>query len=376
MGIGSLSLLLAIFYFFFFAYVGVMMIYLPKVLYNIGYLPFDIGLFFAIVPIVRFLTPFLFAKFELNRKLFLWALSFFILTSFGFIFTIKQFYLFALNLLLMGVCMAIVPAYVETLALEILKKERYGKVRLYGSLGFALVALFLSYFVDEYLYILIFLLSFSLLFGVSAYLISFSKKSQEIELAEPNIKAIFTKERGLWLNILLLQLSFGGFYNFFTIYETEMGFSIETVSYLWIFGVFCEIVMLYFQGKILAKFDLYKIIKFTSFATAMRWFLLFLYADELVMVFITQAFHALSFALYHSAVISYLFNSYEKKRLAQQFYYGIAYGLGMFLGSLFAGAVYGEYLFLASSLIALSAFFALYIKKPQTLTYKSNSHEL
>lgn len=363
MSLRALSILLAIFYFFFFAHVGVMMIYLPKVLYNIGYTPFDIGFFFAIVPIIRFLTPFVFVKIELNRTLFLWALLFFILTSFSFLFTVNYFYLFVLNLALMGICIAIVPAYLETLALEILKKERYGKIRLYGSLGFALVALFLSYFVDNHLYILLFLAIFSLLFGISAYIISFSSESREVETLEPNIKAIFTKERGLWLNILLLQLSFGGFYSFFTIYETEMGFSIETVSYFWIFGVFCEIVMLYFQGYILAKFDLYKVIRFASFATAVRWFLLFLYADNLTMVFVTQAFHALSFALYHSAVISYLFSAYEKKKLAQQFYYGIAYGLGMFLGSLLAGAVYGEYLFLFSSCVAFMAFAALYLKR-------------
>ena len=36
----------------------------------------------------------------------------------------------------------------------------------------------------------------------------------------------------------------------------------------------------------------------------------------------------------------------KKKKLAQQFMYGVAYGLGGFIGAFVAGAVYGEYLFI------------------------------
>jgi len=340
-----------------------MMIYLPKVLYNIGYSAFEIGFLFSIIPIVRFLTPFVFVKYDLNRTVFLWGLLFFTIGTLLLFATIKHPVFLSINLFIIGVCIAIVPAFVEALALDFLKKERYGKIRLYGSVGFALVALALSYFVDSYVDVLLFLNSFVILFAISAYMISLNKKSQELELADPKSGLSFKKEIGLWLNILLLQLSFGAFYSFFTIYETEMGFSIETVSYFWIFGVVCEIVMLYFQGRLLSRFDLYAIIKFTSVMTSLRWLLLFFYADNLIMVFITQAFHALSFALYHSAIISYLFVAYQKKKLAQQFYYGIAYGLGMFLGSLLAGATYGKYLFLVSSAIAFLAFLVLYIKK-------------
>ena len=41
-----------------------------------------------------------------------------------------------------------------------------------------------------------------------------------------------------------MQVSFGGFYNFFTIYETSFGISLEMTSYLWAFGVICEILNL------------------------------------------------------------------------------------------------------------------------------------
>ncbi len=43
--------------------------------------------------------------------------------------------------------------------------------------------------------------------------------------------------------------------------------------------------------------------------------------------------------------------------------YGVAYGLGGFIGAFIAGAVYGEFLFLYSALFALLSFISLYFIK-------------
>jgi len=159
-----------------------------------------------------------------------------------------------------------------------------------------------------------------------------------------------------------MQMSFGGFYNFFTIYETEHNISLEMTSYLWSFGVICEILMLYFQAPLL-KDNLLNLIKICVGITIIRWFLLYLYPDSLTITFLTQSLHAFSFGLYHSTVIIFLYTLYENKKLAQQFMYGVAYGLGGFIGAFVAGAVYGEFLFLFSALFALLSFISLYFIK-------------
>ena len=62
---------LSAFYFFYFAAVGVYVIFLPKVLLDIGYTPATIGIVFALAPLMRFATPFLFLKhIKLDQKLF------------------------------------------------------------------------------------------------------------------------------------------------------------------------------------------------------------------------------------------------------------------------------------------------------------------
>ena len=77
---------------------------------------------------------------------------------------------------------------------------------------------------------------------------------------------------------------------------------------------------------------------------------------NLEIVYFTQAIHAFSFALFHSAVVIYLYSLYDNKKLAQQFMFGVGYGLGGFVGAFLAGATYGEYLFLFSAIFALISF--------------------
>ncbi|GAB1465009.1 hypothetical protein MASR2M54_05090 [Aliarcobacter cryaerophilus] len=108
--------------------------------------------------------------------------------------------------------------------------------------------------------------------------------------------------------------------------------------------------MLYFQAPIL-KNNLLSIIKFCVGVTTLRWLLLYLYPDNLEIVYFTQAIHAFSFALFHSAVVIYLYSLYDNKKLAQQFMFGVGYGLGGFVGAFLAGATYGEYLFLFSAIL-------------------------
>lgn len=156
-----------------------------------------------------------------------------------------------------------------------------------------------------------------------------------------------------------MQMSFGGFYNFFTIYETQNGISLEMTSYLWSFGVICEILILYFQGPLLKK-NLLTIIKICVGITVFRWLLLYAYPDSLTITFLSQSLHAFSFGLYHSTVIMFLYTLYDNKKLAQQFMYGVAYGLGGFVGAFVAGWAYGEYLFVYSAIFALVSLITLF----------------
>ncbi len=348
---------LSAFYFFYFAAVGVYIIFLPKVLNDIGYSPSDIGIVLALAPLMRFLTPFLFLKhIELNQSVFKFILVLSVISSSCFYITIDSFYLFMINNAILGVCLSLLLPYIELISIRELKNS-YGKSRLYGSIGFMLVGLVLANFLTIPQVALHYYLIATIFTAISAYsLLQYDIKEHSSNKEDDKFSIL--KYWPFWLSLFLMQVSFGGFYNFFTIYESSYGISLETISYLWTFGVVCEIAMLYYQAPILQN-NLLLIIKFSIFITAFRWLLLYLFPESLTISFFTQSLHAFSFGLYHSAVVIYLYKLYSNKKLAQQFMLGVAYGLGGFLGAIISGWTYGEELFLYSSIIALLAFFSI-----------------
>ncbi|MBN2767836.1 MAG: MFS transporter [Campylobacterales bacterium] len=354
------SLILGGFYFFYFALIGIYIVFLPKILNDLGYSAFDVGVIYSAAALMRFLTPFIFKHlFYLDYKIYLYSLFVILLSVVLFSWSVEHFWFYLIINLMFGAAMGISLPYIEAISLEALSKFRYGRVRLWGSIGFMAIVLGLSL---KYLFISLIIVAFlMLLFGAIA---GKEHPSQIKKKEEDNSSFSLVKYAPLWISLLLMQLSFGGFYNFFTIYESEVGISLDVIRWMWIFGVLCEIIMLYFQGPLLQR-NLLQVIKLTTLITALRWFMLYLFGHNTYIVFLSQSLHAFSFALYHTAVISYLFLIYTQKKLVQQFYLGISFGLGGSLGALLAGKLYGDNLFLYESLIALLAFGILYFGKKE-----------
>ena len=354
--------LTSLFYFFYFAVIGVYIIFLPKVLEQTGYSASEIGIIFSAAPLVRFLVPFLFIRgFQLGRNTFFTALCILLASVFTLHFSLHNFSMLLVSNVFFGIGLSLILPYVELISLHEIGKERYGRSRLFGSIGFMAVALVLVRFLQRPQNALDFLLGLSIMTIIFAvFVVRKASVAKERQKSKENDVSLLHDWR-LWAGFALMQVSFGAFYNFFTIYETAHGVSMQMTVYLWSFGVLIEIGMLYFQGNLLQK-NLLLLLQVCALATAVRWFLVFAFADTLWMMFLAQSLHALSFALFHSAAISYLFHRYHNKALAQQLFSGVSYGLGSLLGALLAGYVYEyfpEYLFLFSTLIALLAFWSL-----------------
>ena len=358
-----MKITLALFYFFYFALIGVYIIFMPKVLTDFHYSTFEVGLIYSSAPFMRFLLPFIFKYLiKLTKRVYLISLVLTLISTIIFLVTIENFTLYIMASLLFGASMGISLPFVETISLARLSKREYGKVRLWGSLGFISIALWLGKVLSnsyEALYYLLTMALFTLIFGFFA--VRFDNQKEESNSSSDNDKNFsLMKYWAFWISLFLMQLSFGGFYNFFTIYELEHGVSLELASWMWTFGVICEIFMLYFQGYFLEK-NLLNIIKVSIFVTIVRWLLLYLYADSVTITFISQSLHAISFALYHTATITYIFSLYRQKKLAQQFVLGIGFGLGGSLGALLSGEIYGEHLFLIEAIVALFSFIMILI---------------
>jgi len=350
--------LLSLFYLSYFALVGVYVIFLPKMLTLAGYTPAQVGAIFSAAPLMRFALPFLFRRIGgVSRRIYLGALILTLLAALLFLATLQNFPMLFLVNLLYGAAMGVILPYVDTIALQIIDKERYGKVRLWGSIGFMAIALWLGRVLETPTQALGYLLALAAATLLTGWLLASYDRQEETDPRAPGAPLSLSRYWAFWLSAFLLQVSFGGFYNFFTIYETAHGISLETTSWLWSFGVLCEIAMLYWQGPLLRR-DLLGLIEFSVATTALRWGMLWLWPDSLLVAFAAQSLHAFNFALYYTASIAYIYELYREKKLAQQFFLGITFGLGGAVGALIAGWIYDwrpDALFAAEALIALGS---------------------
>ncbi len=336
--------LIGAFYFFYFALVGVYIIFLPKLLVGSGFSATEVGIIYASGPFMRFLLPFVFRHFiHLTHRVYRISLLIGVVSTFLFFVTVDHFWGYLVANLLFGASAGAILPFVEAISLQVISKERYGRVRLWGSVGFTTVALFLGRFLgspqDGILFLGILAVA-TLLFGY--FIVRFDQESAPTQsIKETNKDFSLVKYWAFWLSAFFLQVSFGGFYNFFTIYETAHGISLQTTGYLWSFGVLCEIVLFYYQGPLLKK-NLLMLLKFAISTAILRWSLLYFFPDSLLMAYASQSLHAFSFALYYTAVISYVYNLYTQKKLAQQFLLGLTFGLGGSIGAILAGKIYDQ----------------------------------
>lgn len=362
-----MAALISTFYFFYFALIGVHIIFVPKILSMVHYDPVQIGTIFASAPLVRFAIPFLFVRgFRLDQKTFYAALGLMMAGAAGFYPALEDFWSLLATNILFGIGIALVLPYIEVIALEEIGKERYGRIRLFGSIGFIAVSLILvDYLADPYTGIA-FLIVLAAITLICAVLIARRQHhgTPASPLSEQPNFSIFGHPY-LWIGFFLMQVSFGPFYNFFTIYTTDHGVSLQTTVWLWSFGVVAEIVMFYFQAPLLRR-NLFAIVQLSAFITAFRWLMVALFPDSVPILFAAQSLHAFSFALFHSAAIAILFSLYERKRLAQQFFFGISYGLGGFIGAMGAGVLYQffpPYLFIGGAAAAAAAGIAFHLNR-------------
>jgi len=362
----QISIPFGVFYFFYFVLIGVYIIYLPQMLKSHGYTATEVGVIYAAAPMMRFILPFVFRRYiSLDERLYVVSSIAMVGATLVSAMTVDHFWLYLAASLFLGGSMGVILPYIDTIALQVISKERYGRVRLWGSVGFVIIAIVLGEYLDTLYQAFVYLNLSALLTAASGvYLLRFDPHRVEETSGRDNDRDFsLLRYWAFWASAFLLQVSFGGFYNFFTIYESDHHISQSMISYLWSFGVLMEIVMLYFQGPLLRD-NLMILIKLTTLSAVIRWVMLWIWPDSLMVSYLSQALHATSFALYYTATISYVYRLYTQKKLAQQFYLGITFGLGGSLGALLAGAIYdfkSEYLFGAEAIIAAGALMMIYL---------------
>lgn len=234
----------------------------------------------------------------------------------------------------------------------------YGRIRVWGSIGFIAVSFAAGALIDVYgpsLVPWLVLVSFAALVLVSASLPrSFVQPKAKVAGADGT--ATRAKLRSGWLFFLrrkgamsvfigcgLMQASHALLYGFGSLSWAAQGFSETSIGILWSFGVLCEIVLFTISAPIIARLGARGLLILGGLGATVRW-IFFAFSPDLVFTFGLQVLHAFSFGMTHLALIAYVARRARPRELrGAQGVYGVVSGAVMAVATLVAGPLYANF---------------------------------
>jgi PPP family 3-phenylpropionic acid transporter len=267
---------------------------------------------------------------------------------------------------------AILPSF-EALTLQHLTQHPhiYGRIRLWGSVGFIVAVQGVGAMMDLwgetlFWFALLFLFVWMLLsawWTDAPTLVEASMTHPPTAVSAPHFSVwqVLTTQGMpiLMLGVMLMQVSHGVYYAFYSILLAEKGYSTSMIGALWSLGVVAEVVMFLLMHRVFAwKSGLTFWLTFGLAIATLRWLMLAFGSDQIWVLIIVQLFHAVSFALFHTATMQALQTLFPSRGAtqAQAWYSSIGYGVGGIIGALIAGYIWSlGYGALSFAFAALSA---------------------
>ena len=255
------------------------------------------------------------------------------------------------------------------------EKDKYGLIRLWGSIGFIVMVLGLGWVMDFAGAGAIMpagALALLLMFGASTFMRDESQlTSLKDQVVIPISTLLNSKVLVLLLLCVLMQISHAPFYTFFSIYLESYGYSKLYIGSLWSIGVLFEVIIFVFGYKLLRKFSLSTLLSITFAAASIRWVVVAFFPEQKAAIVASQMMHAITYGLYHTVMIQLIDHLFQGRyQIRGQALYGsITYGLGGAIGSFASGFVWSMYgsnqLFFAAGLMMMFVFLCSLIVCPR-----------
>ena len=341
---------LAGFYFTYFAFVAAYSSYWSLYLQSLGFAAAQIGTLMAVQQVMRIFAPTFWGAVSDRIGRVDWVIRF---TTLAAVLVFCSVF-FASSFIGLFVVMSIVGFFwsgplplVEASTLQRLggATAHYGRVRLWGSIGFIVVVSGVGAMLDliaiSRLPVILLLLMLAML--LFAWLVPGGMKSAHADdqgailsiLRRPKIMAFFVA-------CFLMTFAHGPLFVFFSIYLVDHGYSKTSVGMLWSIGVLVEIGIFLLFPRIQQRFSLPRIFLFCFFVAVIRFLLIAWGADWFPLLFFAQMLHAFTFGAFHVIAMGFVHRHFAGRHQAkgQAMFSGLTYGAGGMLGGFLSGFVW------------------------------------
>lgn len=246
------------------------------------------------------------------------------------------------------------------------RSDRYGLIRVWGSIGFIVVVALFGVLIDHLGAAVLPWLMLPLFAGllVSSYCNGYAAPpAMAMQGDEAGFRQRLRRPETLafFVAAFLAQVSFGPYYTFFSIYLGEHGYAPSVQGLLWSIGVLVEIGLLFLSQRIFRRWGARRLLVFSLGITSVRWWVTAAWPDSLPVMVLAQTTHAFSFAAFFAAAMLLLAEYFPGRHNGhgQGVFYGLSSGVGGVIGALLAGQLWrigGQAAFVVSGFIALAAF--------------------
>ncbi|TYK64956.1 MFS transporter [Colwellia echini] len=354
-------------YFFYFALLGLTSPYLALFLDGSGFNSRQVGEIIAIMTVTKIVAPTLWAILaDITAKpLLIMRLGVFLaLFSFALLYWFTTYWPLTFSLALFTLFWTAVLPQLEVHTLNSIRQSSkiYARIRLWGSLGFIVIAVIAGEAIARFGYYAFTSIGVIILGGlfITTLLITPKRLKPNVVIvsATASVNSVKTKasiakpsivkkllERhfiAFFIAGLLLQISFAPYYGFFALFLRDFDYSGLAIGLFISVGVVAEIVVFIYMGAIFKRLSLTSLLVFSLAITAVRWFMMPIVADSVFWLTINQVGHAASFAIYHSASMKFISSHFTKTQQSrgQAIYLGGVYGLGGAVGAYVTGILW------------------------------------
>lgn len=367
---------LAGFYFFYFAYLGVFAPFFTLYLDSVGMNAVQIGVLMSMPQITRIFAPHLWGwladRGGNSLRIAQIAGVAGTLAWLGVFATAHFIWLFVVLLLVMFFWSAALPL-LEATTLAHLGEDtaRYGRIRVWGSVGFIAAVIGVGYLLDHWP-------PQTVLWLVLAMMLCMLALCWMVPAAP--VRPHATDDQSIWTILkrpeavaliaaaALMSVAHGPYYTFYTIYLVDHGYSKSMAGWLWALGVICEIGIFVWMPHLYRAFTLRQIL-LASFALAvLRFVLIGWWVDSFVVLLLAQTLHAATFGSFHAAAIGVIHKLFRGRHQArgQVLYGSFAFGVGGVVGGFASGYAWSglgpAWTFTLSSCAAFAGLWILWAK--------------